>query len=485
MKLHVFFSVHELLFGPIVETLRREHGLKAVSGFVWGNDQKHTLEREGVRVSPLTVFTTDLLASLDSKPADLEYLADWEQRCCVLLQQMIFAERHLLLRYSYEQVLRLAELIFRRAEADFDSIRPDAYFSEDVACLTSYIHWAVAKDRGVRIVFINNARFPRRVTTYSNPFQQWDLLDAIFPDTPPGTLSADDLVAADRYIRDFRERPAPPTGLMFRARLGLGNRFDLTRLSSFTRRWFEDARNPTLRSPAEAIVQRGRRLTRSYLADALGMFESPPPGERYVLYPLHYQPEATTLVLAPYFLNQLALIEDMAKSLPAGHRLYVKEHVISRGRWPLEFHAAIRRVPGVRLLGPTENTWSLLRGAAAIAVITGTMGWEALLLDKPAITFGRVFYNRFPLVHRGGEVPKEDWPALFRRAIFAYRSDPDLLRRFVACAYKATFPGLTGNPASLPEILEPDNVKRLVIVVGSRLGLIRDGAPEEKKSWSA
>ncbi|HEY1813783.1 MAG TPA: hypothetical protein VGG74_15635 [Kofleriaceae bacterium] len=472
MKLHVFFSVLERIFGPIVETLRRDHGLGSVSGFVWGVDQVQVLRELGVSAAPLTVFSRDILANLDDRPADVAYLAEWERRCGVPIQHMIFAERHLISRHPYDRLLRLTELIFRRVESDFDTLRPDAYFSEDVACLTSFIHWAVARDRGVKITFLNNARFPGRVTTYSNPFQQWDLLDAVFPETPTGYLSDDDLTDADKFLNEFRERPTRMPGLAFRARLDVISKFDLTRLRIAARRWREDPGNPTLRSPGEVLLQRGRRLARSYVADARGLFDRSVEGERYVLYPLHLQPEATTLVLAPYYLNQLALIEDIAKSLPIGHWLYVKEHVISRGRWPLSFYEAIRRVPGVRLLSADEDAIALIRNAAAIAVITGTMGWEGILLDKPVVTFGRVFFNRYSLVHRAGELPKVNLPSVMRQAIFEHQSDPALLRRFVACALRATFPGITGNPASLPIILEPDNVKNLTRVVGSRLGLM-------------
>jgi hypothetical protein len=373
MKLHVFFSVHERLFGPITDALRSSYGVTSVSGFVWGRDQRKDLE-DCVRfeIAPLTVFTTDVLARLDDTPADLAYLSAWEKRCGVPLQHMIIAERHLLRTHTYEQVLRLAELLFRRVEADFDSIKPDVYFSEDVACLASFIHWAVARDRSVRIVFLNNARFPKRVTTYGNPFQQWDRLDAIFPNTPAGALSDEDYAFADKYIKDSRDKLLQLAGLGFRSKLTVGSRFDLGRFKSVVRRWSADDQNPTLRSPTEVVMQRGRRLVRSYLADRRGLFDKPRSDERYVLYPLHFQPEATTLVLAPYYLNQLALIEDIAKSLPAGFRLYVKEHVVSRGRWPLSFYEAIRKVPGVRLLGPDEDGAALLRGAAAVAVITGT-----------------------------------------------------------------------------------------------------------------
>jgi hypothetical protein len=473
MKLHIFFSVHERIFGAIANELQTHHGLGAVSGFVWGNDQRAYLDEKGFRVEPLTVFTTDILDKLDSTPADLAYLEGWERRCGVQLQHMIFAERHLLAKYSYEQILRLCELLFRRVEADFDSIRPDAYFSEDVACLTSYIHWAVAKDRGVKIVFMNNARFPGRVTTNSNPHQHWEQLDAIFPDTPAGTLSADDYAFADKFIQDFRDRPKPMApGLMFRSRLGVASRFDLTRLHNLRAHWSHDRRNPTLVSPLDAVLNRGRRIVRNQYAELRGLLEKAPENERFLLYPLHLQPEATTLVLAPYYLNQLALIEDLAKSLPAGYRLYVKEHVISRGRWPLSFYRALRAIPGVRLISPSEHSISLLRRAAAVVVITGTMGWEALMLEKPVITFGHVFYNRHPFVHRGSAVAKQDWPELLRTAINDKRKDPELLRRFIACAYKATYPGVTGNPTSLPEIMEPENVQRLVRVVGSQIGLM-------------
>lgn len=473
MKLHIFFSVHERLFGPVAEILRREHGLAAVSGFVWGEDQRRYLDEQGIRVDPLTVFSRDLYAAVDDQPADLAYLAAWEARAGIPLQHMVFSDRHLHDRLPYDRVLRLAELTFRRAEHDFDTIRPDAYFSEDVACLTSYIHWAVAKDRGVRIVFINNARFPKRITAYGNPYQQWDLLDQIFPDTPPGLLSEQDLADADRFIGAFRDRPRPPTGLQFRAKLRLGNRFDLDRLRMVRERWKQDPDNPTLRSPAYAMVERGKRLVRDRIATARGMFDRPVDGEKFVLFPLHLQPEATTLVLAPYYLDQLALVQDMAKSLPAGHWLYVKDHVICRGRWPLHFYEGIRKTPGVRLLSSAEDPYELSRRASAIAVITGTLGWEGILLDKPVITFGHVFYNRYPLVHRAGELPKGEWPALFRKAIFDYRGDPKLLRRFVACAWKSTFDGLTGNPTSLPAILEPDNVRQVAKVVGEQIGLIQ------------
>ena len=44
------------------------------------------------------------------------------------------------------------------------------------------------------------------------------------------------------------------------------------------------------------------------------LFEVPVPGESFVLFPLQFQPEASTLVRGYLYENQVALVEDIAKS---------------------------------------------------------------------------------------------------------------------------------------------------------------------------
>lgn len=471
LKIHVFLSVHELLFGAMARHLSDGGTDVKWSGFAWGTDQLPELEGTGARFEPVTVFTRDVLSQLDDTPADTEFLSAREKQFGVPLQHMIFAERHLVAGRTHDQVLRLAELLIRRVEDDLDTIRPDVLFSEDVSCLTSYIHWAVAKARGIKIVYIGSGRFPGRVTHYANPLQQWDLLAEIFPDTPQELLSAAELDDARKLIAEFRERPTQYTGIAAAAEFRVGNRFDLRRLALVTRRYLTDPGNPTMRSSLEVVSQRATRLARHKFAQARGMFDQPVDGEKFVLFPLHLQPEATTLVLAPYYLDQPALAADVAKSLPVGYKLYVKEHIVCRGRRPLGYYEELRSIPGVRLIGPDTSSWGLLRRASAIAAITGTMGWEGLLLQKPVITFGEVFYNLHPHVHRAGLVAKHQWPALVRRAIEEPRVDDELLVRFVACAKTVTFPGFMANPNSHPSALADENVRNLCRVLTHAAGL--------------
>jgi len=171
------------------------------------------------------------------------------------------------------------------------------------------------------------------------------------------------------------------------------------------------------------------------------------------------------------YVDQIALLQDISKSLPIGYRLYVKEHVSSKGRRPIEFYNAIRNIPAVRLLGPDEDTWSLIRGAGALAVITGTMGWEGALFGKPVISFGDVFYNLLPQVYRAREVPKDQWYALFQKAVTGHRDNPDATLALVSAIHQASHPGWIAGPGTFPAVLEPENIAKLTAALAHEAGL--------------
>jgi hypothetical protein len=114
--------------------------------------------------------------------------------------------------------------------------------------------------------------------------------------------------------------------------------------------------------------------------------------EAYILLPLQVNPEASTMILAPNFVNQLVMVESLAKNIPMTHKLYVKEHPAMLGRRPREFYEEIQRFPNVRLIDAREDNFRLIRHADLVVTATGTGGWEAILMGRPVITFGNAFY---------------------------------------------------------------------------------------------
>jgi hypothetical protein len=470
VKAYCFFSVHEETFHRIAVRLR-DYGVTDFSGFVWGHSQARALADRGIVYDPLIVFTRDLLPhALDGRPPDLDYLERRERELGISLQRMLASERHQLAGRTQEQILRMAEVALREIGDAYDRIRPDFAFSESVSCLHSYVHFVLARERGIPFWCIGPGRLRGRIAVYCSASQRWEATERRFAELRARGLTDAERAEAQRYVDTIREKPVAERGNDVRSKTKI-DRAELSRFGWTWSRYFDDTSDPTSTPPWRAVQQRLRRVARVRLARARGVFEPPVPGEKYVLYPIHFQPEASTLVQAPMYLDQLALLEDVAKSLPIGVRLYVKEHVVNTGRWPIEFYDAIRAIPSARLLGPNEPTWPLIQNASAIAVITGTMGWEGLMFGKPVITFGDVYFNLLPQVYRGGSTPKDGWYELFRRATSDHHDDREALLALIAAMQQTTQPGSLANAVRVPEVLSDENILSVTSALAQAAGL--------------
>jgi hypothetical protein len=472
MKAFCFFSVHEQLFHRVCERLR-DYGVTGFSGFVWGQSQEQAIADRGIAYDPLVMFTRDLLPQIAGQPPDIAYLERREKELGISIQRMIASERHQLEGRSHEHILRMAEVALLEIGAAYDRIRPDFAFSESVSCFHSYIHFVLARERGIPFWCLGPGRLRGRIAVYSSASQRWEHTEQVYGELRTRGLSDAQRAEAQRYVATMTEKPVAERGNDVRAKTNV-DRAEVSRFGATWSRYFADPADPTSTAPWRAIGQRARRVARLRIAKARDLFDRPVEGERYVLYPIHFQPEASTLVQAPMYLDQLALLQDVAKCLPIGHRLYVKEHVVNTGRWPIEFYDAIRAIPATRLLGPDEETWPLIQKASAIAVITGTMGWEGLMFGKPVITFGDVYFNVLPQVYKAGAAPKDGWYDLFRRATGGeHRDHPEALLALIAAMQQTTYPGNLANALRVPEVLADENVARVTAALAQAAGLSR------------
>ena len=120
--------------------------------------------------------------------------------------------------------------------------------------------------------------------------------------------------------------------------------------------------------------------------------------EPFLLYPLHFHPEASTSVLAGDFMDELSTIKAIAFRLPSNITLYVKEHPSAVALQPISFYRQLDAMPNVRLLAPELATKNVIRRSRGVITLTSTVGFEAAVLNKPVVTLGNIFYNYFPNV---------------------------------------------------------------------------------------
>jgi hypothetical protein len=182
-------------------------------------------------------------------------------------------------------------------------------------------------------------------------------------------------------------------------------------------------------------------------------FEQPVEGERFVFYTLNYAPEHTLDVEAPWFTSTTETVRNIARTLPTGIRLYVKEHPAALGiRGPAELRA-LKRLPGVRLIDPAVDSHALIRKAELVVSLSGTASLEAALYGRPTAVLSDIFIQHFSTCRRLF-APWQVGEALLAPAPPADEA-ADL--RYLAWLISNSHEGTVIEPLVEPSSLEPEN----------------------------
>jgi hypothetical protein len=121
-----------------------------------------------------------------------------------------------------------------------------------------------------------------------------------------------------------------------------------------------------------------------------------------IYFPLQEEPERGLLIQAPNYTNQIEVITNIAKALPAGYELYVKEHPGSVFReWrSISDYKKIMKLPNVRVIHPSVKSKDMIEKSSLVIVISSTTGLEATFYNKPSIIFADLDYSILPSVHK-------------------------------------------------------------------------------------
>lgn len=471
MRIHINFSVVLPLFVRIAQELQSHYEVEAFSGFVYGKDSLHQLERLNFPTEHVRAFTRQLERFSRARLPDIGYLRAKEEEYGEPHLYPMIAGCRFVSQFERNKALLTLEACFRLIEQLFDEFEPDVVLSDGVACTCSYVQYAVAKGRGIPFYSLATARINDRFYIIRNKEDRYERVDEIFESYKRYGLPAEKRGQTEAFLNRFRADSTKPAYFVQYAKPPALDLKSLETLFEVAhRRLVLDPNNYILDHPLRAIVNRAVRIAKAHVLDKRS-FAKPVDGEKFVFFPLHFQPEMTTLVLAPYYVDQIALIENIAKSLPIDHVLYVKEHKASLGRRPLGYYGRIRKIPNVRLITPYYDSHELIRACSAVCVISSTVGWEAILYEKPVLTFGDVFYNSFDLVDHVRSY--HDLPAAIMKAVRSFEPDRELLLEYIAANIEGTFNGDTYyTPGGYnPCIDDGENVRKVSQVVAAELGI--------------
>lgn len=317
---------------------------------------------------------------------------------------------------------------FLALEQVFDEVRPDVVVPEVGSETMRTAAHLVALDRGISTLFLLYTLFPDPLRLYRDtlhaPIVEPDEvreLDA--PERVQVETFVTEFIARDRPIRDYR-----------RPRVHGGTLRDFAR--HVTTRVLWDRDNEYLRPHLfvrNYVLEKARARLAQRFYEPLG--DAPRP---FVYFPLHVVDDYKIRRVIPHCHDQAAIIELIAESLPQGVDLVLKEHPMSVGRNPPALLRRLSRRPEVRIVDPFTSSHELIRRAEAVAVISSTVGLEALLHGRPVLTCGQPFYAGYGItvdVDSFRELPDAVTQVL------RFQPDRDQTLRFLGAAMRACRPG--------------------------------------------
>ncbi|SDR81323.1 capsule biosynthesis protein [Bradyrhizobium canariense] len=187
------------------------------------------------------------------------------------------------------------------------------------------------------------------------------------------------------------------------------------------------------------------RHARAHAAMAVGATRlrklyRPMPETPFVYYPLHVPADMALTLRSPEYLDQVATIDFLLRTIPDTHALVVKEHPAQIGAIPAgRLFELARRFDNFILLPPQTNNYAVLGRADAVVSVNSKSGAEAVLLGKPVIVMGDAFYRSCPLVFAVDRL--RDVPQRLREALHSQGFDPAKAAPYFETAWRKSFPG--------------------------------------------
>lgn len=364
-------------------------------------------------------------------------------------------------KFSYNRAVNSVNQVYQFLEFIFFQEKPDVIISEMPAGLFHEVAFYFCKKNNIPYVGIINSRLTNRVDIYdletrcSKYKETFDKLKFDDLDAKEKTFSKN---FTDKFLSHKELPPYMGIAKTSFSQLGLISHF-IARVKNLATpsikyflsrpkyRFYDYESEAILRAQMNAPFIAERKKIRAGWQKKF--FKKITDG-KFFFFPLHFQPEASTLVQATYYSDQLNTIRNTAFSLPFPYKLFVKEHSVAVGTRPSSFYKNLNKIPNVVLVSSDENTEELIRESAGVITLTSTVGLEAALSGKPVYVLGDVFYDYHPYCQKA--VNFNDLRERIMNDLFEKKYMPSLDEinaRFIISYFRNTIEGSMTAPALL------------------------------------
>ena len=380
-----------------------------------------------------TWFLHDQYDKNYNKP-DLDYLKYFEKKYNIDLWQLAINERMFygffdFHKFTANEILSIVEQICKFYEQIFLEIKPDFFITK----LTAFHHLELFRKmciyHGTKVLMLSSPKIPKisilseddTKFDYVNNLEKIECEEKNFDDLNKDLFLLNSNNDAKEVMMDYWKKHGSNSKInMIKTLIQFLTSSNININTNYN--YYGRTR---LRVLKNAIILNLKKTIREYFMEK-NLEKNPNVKTPFVYYPLGIVLERHILIGAPYCTNQLEIIRHIAKSLPVGFRLLVKEHPAQTSReWrsTLEYKQIID-IPNVTLIHPSFSEKELQKNCSLLISTAGGSAFEATFFQKPSIIFGDAIYSILPSVKKVDSL--ENLPKIIKTSLKTKVKSKDL-----------------------------------------------------------
>ena len=426
----IFWLNANMLFFGLAHNLQKTYDCKLYAVIDITNRTKKFFEEQNLINFQKMWFLHDHIQKTNK--IDIDYLRNFEKKYSINLWQLGFNERlfyqyNEFYKFTQDEILSILEKECKLYESILDEIQPDFLITSETALHQQHLFYEICRKRGIKVLMLNQSKFSykciisqelhkldsmpdlSKITTKKRTFDE--LLNVL--------TSTDNTKQLQLYSKNFGNSKS--------SKLKAASEYIFKSDNSNTETHFSYYGRSKFKVLVDYLIKSRKAKIRKAFIDKYSEYKIYE-NEQFVLFTLHQEPERTLLIAAPFYTNQLEVIRHIAKSLPTGYKLYVKEHFSQLLReWrDISYYKEIIEIPNVRLYHPSVSIEPLIQKSSLVISIGGTASLEAAFYQKPSIIMTDMGYAILPSVQKLNSL--EELPSMIRISLETKVNSDDLDR---------------------------------------------------------
>ena len=398
----IFWMNDALALVGLPKTLQEKHNFDIYAILDVTDKQKKFFQKQELIKFSKIWFFHDYISKVTKKP-DTKYLKLIEKKHKIDLSLLASNERFFnkwnkYYKFSSDEKLLILEQECKLFEKILDEVQPDFLITAQTTLHHNHLFYEICKARGIKVLMIRPSFFMGKHIISSE-------FDSIDNTQINGKFHFNSLVDIQNYLKKYDST----NKVKLELENLLASKTDFLKailkflVSSNTNvkthyTYYGRSKFAVLKGTIFSIIK--KRFRESFInKNLIRDIKNKKP---LIYFPLQIEPERSLLIQAPNYTNQIEVITNIVKSLPAGYELYVKEHPANVFReWrSVDDYKKIMKLPNVKLIHPSVKSEDLIIKSSLVITISSTSGLEAAFHNKPSIIFADLDYSILPSVHK-------------------------------------------------------------------------------------